>query len=82
MDPNNLLPRIDLLRCTGCGRCVDGCPTQALSQINDKASLSAPERCILCDVCEDICPEQAIALPFLVFFAPSSGSRKSETGPN
>lgn len=82
MEPSNLLPRIDPLRCTGCGRCVDRCPTQALSQINNKASLSAPEKCIFCDVCEDICPEQAIALPFQVFFASSSRKAKTETAPD
>ena len=77
MNPKNLLPRIDLARCTGCGRCVENCPTQALAQTGDKAYLSAPERCTFCDVCEDICPEQAIALPFQVFFAPGEGEART-----
>jgi formate hydrogenlyase subunit 6/NADH:ubiquinone oxidoreductase subunit I len=66
-----LYPRIDRLRCTGCERCVDICPTQALANVNGKAVLAFPDRCTYCTACEDVCPEGAIALPFLVVFAPS-----------
>jgi formate hydrogenlyase subunit 6/NADH:ubiquinone oxidoreductase subunit I len=69
--PQNLLPRIDALRCTGCQRCVEICPTQALAQVHDKATLAFPDRCTYCTACEDVCPENAIALPFQVVFAPS-----------
>ncbi len=81
MEPSNLMPRINLARCTGCGLCIDICPTQALSQVNQKAALSAPQNCTLCDICENICPEQAIALPFLVFFAPSATTNPSGAPP-
>lgn len=62
------LPRIIAERCTGCGRCVEICPVDALAQWADKAALAFPERCTYCALCEDICPEDAIALPFLIVF--------------
>ncbi|MCB0045494.1 MAG: 4Fe-4S binding protein [Caldilineaceae bacterium] len=63
------LPTIDADLCTGCRLCVEVCPTDALDQVDEKASLAYPERCTYCIACEDICPEDAIALPFLVRFA-------------
>jgi electron transport complex protein RnfB len=62
------LPRIDAVRCTGCERCVELCPTQALAQVAEKAVLRYPDRCTYCTLCEDICPANAIALPFLIVF--------------
>jgi ferredoxin len=67
--PDPMLPRISAARCTGCQKCVEICPTQALAQVGGKAQLLFPERCILCALCEDLCPEDAIALPFLIVFA-------------
>ena len=63
MDP---LPRIDLTLCTGCHRCVDVCPTQALDQRDGKAYLRYPLQCTYCTACEDVCPTDAIGLPFLI----------------
>jgi NAD-dependent dihydropyrimidine dehydrogenase PreA subunit len=70
MDP---LPTINQNLCTGCHRCVDVCPTQALAQVNGKAFLALPARCTYCTACEDVCPEDAIALPFLIVLAPQVG---------
>ena len=64
------LPRIAAELCTGCERCVTVCPTQALAQVESKATLLHPDLCTYCRLCEDICPVNAIALPFLVVFAP------------
>ena len=64
------LPTIDRDLCTGCRRCVEICPTQALAQHNEKASLAYPDRCTYCVACQDVCPEDAIALPFLIVFGP------------
>ncbi len=65
----NPMPQIDQSRCTGCRRCVESCPTQALAQIDGKAVLHYPDRCTYCTACEEVCPEDAIALPFLVMLA-------------
>ena len=65
----DLLPEINPLRCTGCGRCVDHCPTGALAEAGGKAVLDRPLLCTYCTECEEICPEQAISLLFLVLFA-------------
>lgn len=64
------MPIVNANKCTGCGRCVDLCPTQALAQVNGKAALAHPERCTYCTACEDVCPENAIALPFLIVLSP------------
>lgn len=66
------LPTINHTLCTGCHRCVDVCPTQALAQVAGKAILAYPERCTYCTACEDVCPEDAIALPFLIVLAPQA----------
>jgi len=63
------LPRIEQALCTGCHRCVDICPTQALDQRDGKAYLCYPDRCTYCTACEDVCPVSAIALPFWVVIA-------------
>ena len=70
------LPTIDAVRCTGCGRCVEQCPTHALATVDDKAVLAIPELCTYCTLCEDICPVDAIALPFLIVVARGSQSVK------
>ncbi len=71
MDDNAWLPQIDQEKCTGCGKCVETCPTGALGQITlpdrrVKAALVHPELCTYCTLCEDLCPVDAIALPFLI----------------
>lgn len=63
-------PEFDLDQCIGCGACVNVCPTEALTQVDDTES-ETPERkitlrydtCIFCDNCSDNCTtEKGITL--------------------
>ncbi len=66
----NFIPRIEIESCTGCGKCVDACPVEAMSLVsaNDpnrprlrKAHLD--ERlCLGCGVCVRACSKQSIRL--------------------
>ena len=60
------LPLIDRATCTGCGDCVEVCPTEALALQNDVAVLAAPEACNYCAFCEALCPVGAIELPYKI----------------
>lgn len=50
---------VDAARCTGCGRCVEVCPTGAITITAGKASI-AEDLCTGCGACADVCPEGAI----------------------
>ena len=51
--------RIDSIKCTGCGYCVDVCPQQAITIDNDVAVVNQ-ELCVQCGTCVEICPANAI----------------------
>ena len=66
----NFLPRVDESTCSGCGKCVDVCPVEAMSIVsaNDphqpkkrKARLDE-EICLGCGVCVRTCANRSIAL--------------------
>ncbi len=65
------LPVINLERCTGCGQCVQHCPTQAVELIERKAVIVRPSNCTYCDACEQACPTGAIGRPFIIVFETS-----------
>jgi formate hydrogenlyase subunit 6/NADH:ubiquinone oxidoreductase subunit I len=69
------LPDIDMERCTGCGLCVDYCPTEAVELINARPRIARPDDCAYCGLCEDTCPQGAISLAYEI--APTA-----ETGGN
>ena len=52
---------IDLERCTGCGACLEVCPTRALFLVDGKAMLDST-LCRECEACLGACPCGAITL--------------------
>jgi Ni,Fe-hydrogenase III small subunit/formate hydrogenlyase subunit 6/NADH:ubiquinone oxidoreductase subunit I len=59
-------PEIDPHKCTGCGKCIAPCPTNALtledSEAGDKRSFRLfYGSCIFCGLCGPACPHQAIS---------------------
>ena len=47
--------------CVGCEACVDECPAEAISMVDDIAVIDA-EKCTDCGACVDSCPNDAISL--------------------
>ena len=54
------VPKVDMDRCTGCGKCGDICQYSAIVCINEKV-LTFPELCHGCGGCSLVCPEEAIS---------------------
>ncbi len=52
---------IDQERCTGCGACVEVCPTGALYLVEGKAAVDGA-LCYECEACLAACPSEAIIL--------------------
>lgn len=55
------LARVEGADCTGCGICVDACPMETISLVDDIA-LVDEKKCIGCGVCSYQCPVSAIKL--------------------
>ncbi len=66
----NYLPAVAAERCTGCGKCVDVCPVEAMTMVsaNDphkpkrKMARVHEEVCLGCGVCVRVCGKHALAL--------------------
>lgn len=56
------LSRIDPEACTGCGTCVECCPTEAIMLDDTGKAVRDADACFGCGVCARFCPEGAIAL--------------------
>ena len=55
-------PKIDEAKCTGCGNCVEVCPSEVFEMKDEKSSVVRPEECVECETCVSECPEEAITL--------------------
>jgi NAD-dependent dihydropyrimidine dehydrogenase PreA subunit len=51
---------IDEDKCTGCGECVNTCPSEVFEIVNEKSLCPKVDECSECCVCVDTCPETAI----------------------
>ncbi|MBN1626647.1 MAG: DUF362 domain-containing protein [Deltaproteobacteria bacterium] len=56
---SDLLPKIKVKKCIGCGDCAEHCAQSAISVIEKKAVID-PERCVGCGECIIVCPNGAI----------------------
>ncbi|MDA8422537.1 MAG: 4Fe-4S binding protein [Nitrospiraceae bacterium] len=50
--------RINENKCSGCGTCLDVCPTEAIKMQDGHAVITM--ECIDCGACPRVCPEGAI----------------------
>lgn len=48
--------QVDAAKCTGCRRCEDACPADAISYDEDRKAVIDRDRCIVCGRCADVCP--------------------------
>lgn len=53
--------KVDEAKCTGCGDCVEVCPSEALKVEDGKVRVNNDE-CSDCAACVDTCPEGSLAL--------------------
>jgi ferredoxin len=53
---------IDQELCTGCGICVERCPTDAITLNSDGVAERDEAACIGCGICARFCPEEAVSL--------------------
>ena len=53
------MPWVNEEMCIGCGVCVEECPVEAMSMVDETARIDE-EACIRCGQCHDLCPEDAV----------------------
>jgi len=53
--------KVDKEKCTGCESCVEECPSEAISMVEQKAQVDV-DTCVDCEVCVDTCPAEAISM--------------------
>ncbi|MEA3362246.1 MAG: 4Fe-4S dicluster domain-containing protein [Thermodesulfobacteriota bacterium] len=66
----NFIPEIDQQNCTGCSKCVNVCPVEAIAlssandpkKLNRKQATLIEDRCLGCGLCVRACPEKTIKL--------------------
>ena len=66
----NYMPRVDESKCTGCGKCVEACPVEAMALVSAEDPKLPKRRkakvlegsCLGCGVCVRACPTGALSL--------------------
>ncbi|HEY88304.1 MAG TPA: 4Fe-4S dicluster domain-containing protein [Thermoflexia bacterium] len=67
---SNFMPEVQADTCTGCGKCVEVCPMEAITLVSAhdaqhphrKKARVQTDICIGCGVCARVCPTQSIAM--------------------
>jgi ferredoxin len=54
--------RYDAAKCTGCGRCVQVCPSEVFQMRDGKADILERDRCMECGACALNCDFGALAV--------------------
>jgi len=57
-----MYPVIDREKCSGCGTCVEVCPSDVFVLEAEIPQVAVPEECIECSACVDNCPVGAVIL--------------------
>jgi ferredoxin len=53
------------LKCTHCGACIAGCPTDALCVKRDSMEVGFDdEECVACELCIKVCPPRAMEIHY------------------
>ena len=66
----NFLPSVDATTCTGCGKCAEVCPVEAMGMVSAGDPHNSKRRkarvdtsvCLGCGVCAKVCPTKSISL--------------------
>jgi ferredoxin len=54
-----MLPIVNKKKCTGCDKCIEFCPVEAIIRKDGKAFITI--ECVECGACIEECPEGAIS---------------------
>ena len=53
--------KVNKEECTGCGTCVEECPSEAITIDEEQGcAVIDEEECVDCGACEEVCPSEAI----------------------
>ena len=65
IDPD--FPKVNIMQCTACGKCIQVCPNNAISYMSTLTKIGKAARvditkCIRCYCCQEFCPHKAIGV--------------------
>lgn len=55
-------PTVDKEKCTGCGECVEVCPTEVFELEDEKSDPANADECLGCESCVEVCEAGAITV--------------------